>query len=529
MLHPGNRKVLAYVREYEDDVILCVANVSRVAQPVELELGAWKGRVPVEMLGRNASRRSANCPYTLTLPAYGFFWFRLSSSATPPRWHTERLPVEDLAVVVLFDGWNSFFRNRVVPWRIALAERTRAQLERELLPGFLRRQRWYAATAEAGSRVTLAEHALLQGPASSWPGMAAGAGRHPWRGRPRALLRAAGRGLRRRRRGAHPHAWRRWPSARCASRPGWACSADAMADEAFCRELVRAISSAQVLKGDGGSVHFTPGRACAELVGDTLQGPADASPADTQQQLRHPAGRTAVPEDLSAAAGRASTTNWKSAATSPTWWATPTARRWPAVSSFTLRTARYGHWPCCRPSSSTRVMPLPIRRTTWPACSRRLLSRHQSRMPTTPVERFELLARRVAELHLALARRSGDPAFDPEPVQAADLLAWARTVRKECVDTLALVDGRSGASALASVPARPLAWPGAGSCCWPVPTPWPAARRAGSRRACMATCTWRRCWSAVTTSSSSISEVIPNAASSSVVPSTARCAMWRAC
>jgi maltose alpha-D-glucosyltransferase/alpha-amylase len=41
MLHPGNRKVLAYVREHDDDVILCVFNVSRVAQPVELDLEAW--------------------------------------------------------------------------------------------------------------------------------------------------------------------------------------------------------------------------------------------------------------------------------------------------------------------------------------------------------------------------------------------------------------------------------------------------------------------------------------------------------
>ena len=42
MLHPGNRKVLAYVREYGDDVILCVSNVSRTAQPVELDLRATR-------------------------------------------------------------------------------------------------------------------------------------------------------------------------------------------------------------------------------------------------------------------------------------------------------------------------------------------------------------------------------------------------------------------------------------------------------------------------------------------------------
>jgi maltose alpha-D-glucosyltransferase/alpha-amylase len=51
-LKPGNRKVLAYLREYGEDTILCVANLSRSAQPVELNLSAFKGTVPVEMLGR---------------------------------------------------------------------------------------------------------------------------------------------------------------------------------------------------------------------------------------------------------------------------------------------------------------------------------------------------------------------------------------------------------------------------------------------------------------------------------------------
>ncbi|MGW8183630.1 MAG: maltose alpha-D-glucosyltransferase, partial [Burkholderiales bacterium] len=50
-LRPGNRKVLAYLRELGDEVILCVANVSRSAQPVELDLARFRGRVPVELLG----------------------------------------------------------------------------------------------------------------------------------------------------------------------------------------------------------------------------------------------------------------------------------------------------------------------------------------------------------------------------------------------------------------------------------------------------------------------------------------------
>jgi len=161
LLEPGNRKVLAYLREYGDEVVLCVANVSRSAQPVELDLARLKGKVPVEMTGRTPFPPIGELPYLLTLPAYGFYWFLLTADAPPPEWHEERPSVETLPVVVLFDGWNSFFRDRVVPWRIGLAERTRAQLETDLLPRFLARQRWYAARGEKPRAARIAEHALL--------------------------------------------------------------------------------------------------------------------------------------------------------------------------------------------------------------------------------------------------------------------------------------------------------------------------------------------------------------------------------
>ena len=76
-LKPGNRKILAYLREYGEDTILCVANLSRSAQPVELNLASFKGRVPVEMLGRTAFPPIGDLPYLLTISAYGFYWFRL--------------------------------------------------------------------------------------------------------------------------------------------------------------------------------------------------------------------------------------------------------------------------------------------------------------------------------------------------------------------------------------------------------------------------------------------------------------------
>ena len=76
-LSPHNGKVLAYVRRYRDDVILCVANLSRTVQPAELDLRAFAGLIPVEMLGYTEFPTIEAAPYFLTLGPYGFYWFEL--------------------------------------------------------------------------------------------------------------------------------------------------------------------------------------------------------------------------------------------------------------------------------------------------------------------------------------------------------------------------------------------------------------------------------------------------------------------
>src|SRR5690606_9128821 len=102
-LRPGNRKILAYLRVLGDEAVLCVFNLSRSAQPVELDLSFFKGRVPVEVLGRTAFPPIGDLPYLLTISAYGFYWFRLASDVGVPTWHTEVQPQDDRPVVVLFD------------------------------------------------------------------------------------------------------------------------------------------------------------------------------------------------------------------------------------------------------------------------------------------------------------------------------------------------------------------------------------------------------------------------------------------
>jgi len=80
-LTPGNPKIFACIRTYEDDVVLCVHNVARSAQAVQLDLSWYTGRRPVEMFGRTAFPRIGELPYLLTLAPRGFFWFRLEEDA----------------------------------------------------------------------------------------------------------------------------------------------------------------------------------------------------------------------------------------------------------------------------------------------------------------------------------------------------------------------------------------------------------------------------------------------------------------
>jgi maltose alpha-D-glucosyltransferase/alpha-amylase len=134
-LYPGNRKVLAYLREHEGEALLCVANLSRAAQAVELDLSRFKGRVPVELLGRSPFPPIGDLPYLLTLPGYGFYWFVLPEFADAPRWHDVLPePVPEFTTLVMRDGWNSLTSGREA-----------RELATSVLPNFIAKQRWFAA------------------------------------------------------------------------------------------------------------------------------------------------------------------------------------------------------------------------------------------------------------------------------------------------------------------------------------------------------------------------------------------------
>jgi maltose alpha-D-glucosyltransferase / alpha-amylase len=76
-LHPANKKVLVFLRRYETEVVLCVNNLSRYAQPVELDLREFSGLVPIELWSCEPFPAIGDLPYFFTMAPHGFLWFRI--------------------------------------------------------------------------------------------------------------------------------------------------------------------------------------------------------------------------------------------------------------------------------------------------------------------------------------------------------------------------------------------------------------------------------------------------------------------
>ena len=144
-LNAANRKILAYLRNLDrsdgtSETVLCVANLSRFAQPVSLDLAGYAGMEPVEMLGYVPFPTITADPYSLTLAPYSFLWLELQPAGTTPALHSptqleaaEIGPDEAVAPEVLSQGWQGLLATHCL------------DLMESALPGWLRRQRWFGA------------------------------------------------------------------------------------------------------------------------------------------------------------------------------------------------------------------------------------------------------------------------------------------------------------------------------------------------------------------------------------------------
>lgn len=139
-LFPDNSKVLAFLRRHEDETILVVVNLSRFAQPVELDLARFSGCAPMEVFSRNVFPRIRKSAYPLTIGAHGHFWFVLTSP-NEKRTAKARVTPSLNAAANLGD----------------LVEAQRGRLEREVLPEYLRGCRWFGAKARTVREMRILE------------------------------------------------------------------------------------------------------------------------------------------------------------------------------------------------------------------------------------------------------------------------------------------------------------------------------------------------------------------------------------
>jgi maltose alpha-D-glucosyltransferase/alpha-amylase len=157
-LQPENRKILAYLRKYtrEDgslEMVLCVANLSRFAQPVSLDLSAYAGMQPVEMLGYVSFPQLTRNPYPLTIAPYSFLWLELQPA--PERPEPPQVEQDDPAAALLG-----------APSRLTIDQMVRGDgrhILPQLLLAYLPQQRWFGSKSRGIQQVEVEGSVLLPG------------------------------------------------------------------------------------------------------------------------------------------------------------------------------------------------------------------------------------------------------------------------------------------------------------------------------------------------------------------------------
>jgi maltose alpha-D-glucosyltransferase/alpha-amylase len=153
ILYPRNRKVLACIRHLPgengepDENVLCVFNISRSAQAVELDLSKYRTSVPVELSSGNAFPPIGDLPYLLTLPPFGFYWFSISADGDMPEWHVPATEVMPEFLTLTLDEAST---------SSALTGANKDVLQSQVLTEFLPLQRWFAGKDGQISSVEIA-------------------------------------------------------------------------------------------------------------------------------------------------------------------------------------------------------------------------------------------------------------------------------------------------------------------------------------------------------------------------------------
>ena len=166
ILTPSNRKILAYVRKYENETVLVVANLSRYPQAAELPLSAYQGVAPVEMFGLSTFPIVSDAPYVITLGPYQFYWLLLSKlpeSLPTPSSTLEQTQLAESSAQVR-SGIRIVEIKSEDPWRDLTTGPLKTKFETEVLPDFISRQRWYGGKSQDIKSVRIVDWTQLNIP-----------------------------------------------------------------------------------------------------------------------------------------------------------------------------------------------------------------------------------------------------------------------------------------------------------------------------------------------------------------------------
>ncbi|MCB1318111.1 MAG: alpha-glucosidase C-terminal domain-containing protein, partial [Leptospiraceae bacterium] len=144
-IYPENRKMLVFLRRYDDEKILVVANLSRHVQYVELDLEKFEGLVPMELFGHTRFPPIGELPYFLTLAPYSFYWFELTSEEEENGDAEFKPP--------LLENVRSI--------RDFFPARKPGVVQNEIVPNWLRHARWFAGKNRRITGISIIESIML--------------------------------------------------------------------------------------------------------------------------------------------------------------------------------------------------------------------------------------------------------------------------------------------------------------------------------------------------------------------------------
>jgi maltose alpha-D-glucosyltransferase/alpha-amylase len=427
LLSSKNRKVLAYIREYDGDTVLCVVNLAHSLEAVELDLSHFSGRVPVELSAGSQFPPIGELTYLLTVPPFGFYWFALATADDQPTWHTPAPePLPEFVTMIIRGSLSK-----------ALVSPAAKLVEDEALPKYIAKRRWFGLKDQPikAARVTHlvnigddADEILL----TVVEVKTTGATTH-WL-LPLAVL------------------WEDQPSAALANMlavarvrrgPRVGLLTDAFALPSFARRFLSCLASGKEFTSDDGVLRFQPTEAGRDRLEGSLKAEVNLLAAEQSNSLLTIGDVAMLKMYRRISAGRHPETEMNHYLTSQGF------AHAPALLGDVVHVAADG-------AQATLAIALQFVRNegdAWSWILDHLTRALDAEAPAEPVAGFraDLLAdcdaiagaigRRLGEMHAILARETSNSAFSPKTADEGDATGWAKKTEQRVQKAVEAIAG----------------------------------------------------------------------------------------